>query len=188
VILRYDIQLQTVIKAMVSTIAPAVDPLNALAQEQAQLVIGTLMLMSEQLPLQYRFDLDELTRTVAFADEVAALLEHCGGPVGDAVSALTGSSATGRALLARSSVDPTEIVVAARATRTSLDQVIDLVFTDDCARAYRDDMHRTVLEQSRGEILRDRVWNRSQGFESDSHHLPTVESLLLTSTSAAMTA
>ena len=48
-IMRYDIQIETMIKAMVDTVAPAVDPLDRLAQEQARLVIGTLMLMAEQI-------------------------------------------------------------------------------------------------------------------------------------------
>jgi hypothetical protein len=186
-LMRYEIQLQTMTKAMVDTVLPAVDPLNALAQEQCRLVIGTLMLMAEQLPLQYRFDCDELTRMVAFADELGAALEDCTGTVADASSALTASAVAGRELLSRPTADPTDLVTVARAIRTALDHVIDAVFTDDCARAYRADVHRVVLDHSRGEILRDRVWTRSQGFEPDAEELPTIESLLLPLTSGLVT-
>jgi len=186
-LMRYEIQLQTMIKAMVDTVLAAVDPLNALAQEQCRLVIGTLMLMAEQLPLQYRFDCDELTRMVAFADELGIPLEGCTGTVADASSALTASAVAGRALLSRPTANPAEIVTVARAIRTALDQVIDEVFTDQSARAYRADVLRIVLDQSRGEILRDRVWTRSQGFEPDAEDLPTIESLLLPLTSGQVT-
>jgi hypothetical protein len=182
-LMRYEIQLQTMIKTMVDTVVPAIDPSNALAQEQSRLIIGTLMLMAEQLPLQFRFDCDELTRMVAFADGLGAPLEDCGGTVGDALTALTASAAGGRMLLSQPGADPTDIVAAARRIRTALDHVIDAVFTDESARAYRADVYRVVLDQSRGEILRDRVWTRSQGFEPDTEDLPMIESLLLPSSS-----
>ena len=186
-LIRYEIQLQTMIKAMVDTVLPAVDPLNALAQEQSRLVIGTLMLMAEQLPLQFRFDCDELTRMIILADELGAQLEDCTGTVTEALLALTASAAAGRALLSRPTADPTEIVAVARAIRAASDHLVDVVFTDECARAYRADVLRVVLDQSRGEILRDRVWTSSQGFEPDAEELPTIESLLLPLTSGLVT-
>jgi len=186
-IMRYDIQLQTMIKAMVDTVAPAVDPLDPLAQEQARLVIGTLMLMAEQLPLQYRFDVDDLTRMVGFADDLGARLQKCSGPVADAVSALTASAAAGRMLLSRPTVDATDIVTAARAIRTAADHVVDVVFIDDGAWAHRSEVRRVVLDRSREEILRDRAWTRSQGFEPDAESIPTIESLLILSSCAAVT-
>ena len=75
----------------------------------------------------------------------------------------------------------------ARAIRAASDHLVDVVFTDECARAYRADVLRVVLDQSRGEILRDRVWTRSQGFEPDAEDLPTIESLLLPLTSGLVT-
>ena len=182
-LMRYEIQLQTMIKAMVDTVLPAVDPLNALAQEQSRLVIGTLMLMAEQLPLQFRFDCDELTRMIGFADELGALLEDCTGTVAEALPALTASTAAGRSLLSRPMADPTEIVAVARAIRAASDHLVDMVFTDECGRAHRAAVYRVVLDHSRSEIMRDRLWTRSQGFEPDTENLPTIESLLVPSAS-----
>lgn len=185
-ILRYELQIQTMIKAMIDTVLPAVDPRNGLAQEQAQLIIGTLKLMAEQLPLQYRFDCDELTRQVSFAEELSAALDSCPGPVAETVSALTSSVARGRTLLTRPLVDPAEIITTAREIRTALDHAVDAVFTDDSARNQREDIQRIVLDQSRDEITRDRVWNRAQGFDTESQHLPTIESLLAPSAPMAV--
>jgi hypothetical protein len=186
-LMRYEIQLQTMIKAMVDTVLPAVDPLNALAQEQSRLVIGTLMLMADQLPLQFRFDCDELTRMIGFADELGALLEDCTGTVAEALPALTASTAAGRSLLSRPMADPTEIVAVARAIRAASDHLVDVVFTDECARAYRAGVRRVVLDHSRSEIMRDRLWTRSQGFEPDTENLPTIESVLVPSASGLVT-
>jgi hypothetical protein len=185
--MRYEIQLQTMIKAMVDTVLPAVDPQNALAQEQSRLVIGTLTLMSEQLPLQVRFDRDELTRMIAFAEELGAALQDCSGTVAQALSALTPSGAAGRSLLSRPAADPAEIIAVARAIRAASDHLIDVVFADECARAYRANLRRVVLDHSRREILRDRLWTRSQGFEPDTEDLPTIESVLLPSASGSVT-
>ncbi len=177
-LMRHDIQLQTMIRAMVDTVAPAVDPENALAQEQCQLVIGVLTLMAEQLPLQYRFDCDELTRLIAFADEFHAALQDCAGTVADELAGLTAAAVAGTELGSRPTADPIELVTAAREIRAALDRVVDTVFTDDRARSYRTVVHRIVLERSRSEILRDRCWARTQGFEPDADDLPAIESLL----------
>jgi len=185
-LMRYEIQLRTMIKAMVDTVAPAVDPHNVLAQEQSRLVIGTLMLMAEHLPLQYRFDCDELFRMVAFADDVGAGIANCTGMAAEALSGLTASVSAGRGLLSRPTTDPAEILAMAREIRTALDHVVEVVFTDEHGRAHRADLHRIVLEHSRNEILRDRVWSRSQGFEPDAEGLPPIESLLISSSCAAL--
>ena len=124
---------------------------------------------------------------VGFADDLGARLRNYPGPLADAVSALTASAAAGRALLSRPNGDATDIVTAARAIRTAADRVVDVVFTDDGARAHRGEVRRAVLDWSRDEILRDRAWTRSQGFEPDVESIPAIESLLILSSNAAVT-
>jgi hypothetical protein len=186
-ILRYDIQLQTMIKAMTQTIAPAVDPADALAQEQTKLVIGTLLLMAVQLPLQYRFDRDELIRAVHLADDLTAELDECRGALAQARLTLEDSAVAGRALLLRTNVDPIEFVAQARAIRTGADRLVDAVFTDEAARDHRAGVRRVVLGHAGSEILRDRAWSLGQNFESDPNRLPAIEFLLAPTTSAVVT-
>jgi hypothetical protein len=107
--------------------------------------------------------------------------------VAEALSALTASAGAGRSLLSRPTADPTEIITLARAIRAASDHLVDVVFTDECAKAYRADVHRVVLDHSRSEILRDRVWTSSQGFEPDTENFPTIESLLLPAASRLVT-
>jgi hypothetical protein len=74
----------------------------------------------------------------------------------------------------------------AREIRAALDHVVEVVFTDEDGRAHRADVHRVVVEHSRNEILRDRVWTRSQGFEPDAESLPAIESLLIPASCVAV--
>ncbi|MGQ0622999.1 MAG: hypothetical protein ACT4QA_24340, partial [Panacagrimonas sp.] len=62
--LRSEIQLTSMLKAMKDVVIPAIDPANRLAIEQSQLIVGMLGLMQHQLPIQFKFDRDELGRLV----------------------------------------------------------------------------------------------------------------------------
>ena len=72
--LRPDLRIQSSIDAMVNVVIPAIDKEDGLAQEQAQLVVGMLSLLAQWLPLEYRYDRDELARLLAAADEVGGQL------------------------------------------------------------------------------------------------------------------
>ena len=76
--LRADIQLQTAIRALTEVVAPAVDAGNALAVEQLQVVIGMLHLMAVRLPLQVRYDCDELARLLELSKALSAELDDDG--------------------------------------------------------------------------------------------------------------
>jgi len=71
--LSTEIQLSTIIRAMKDAVIPAVDAKNKLAMQQAQMVVGLLNLMSHQLPVQCRFDRDELQRLVTSAQSLSKL-------------------------------------------------------------------------------------------------------------------
>ncbi|MEH6758555.1 MAG: hypothetical protein V7676_13740 [Parasphingorhabdus sp.] len=71
--LRPEIQIKTIIKAMVDVVMPTLQPDNQLAAEQSQLIVGILQLMEKQLPVQYLFDRDELTRLTETAKTLTSL-------------------------------------------------------------------------------------------------------------------
>ena len=74
--MRPDPQIKSVIKAMNDVVLPAVDPQNKLAQEQVRLCMGLLGLMAKQLPLQFRFDCDELARLSAYSAELQRIADE----------------------------------------------------------------------------------------------------------------
>ena len=51
----FDLRLQTMMKAMTEVVLPAVDPDNSAAVEQANLVIGSLNLLTEQVEYAHWF-------------------------------------------------------------------------------------------------------------------------------------
>lgn len=176
-LLRPDIQIQTMLRAMTEVVLPAVDPGNKPAQEQAQLVIGMLMMMAQRMPQQFRFDCDELQRLLDFSATLCAKTQG-GAETAAALGSLAAVAAQGREVLDRARADPAEVLAAVRELRAVSSAVVTAVFTDGEAVSCRDTVQKTVLSMSAEQILRDRVWTLMQGFERDPASLPDIESLI----------
>ena len=174
--MRPGIQLQAVIKALSDVVLPAIDPDNKLAIEQGKLSIGLLALLSQQLPLQFQFDCDELQRLVATARELG-LQAHGGPGTQSAVVALNEATlAAGRVLdAARSS--PADVEAQVRALRVATGTLITEVHRDGDP-ACRPTIQRTVLAMSKDQLLRDRSMMLMQGWEPDPKAVPPLADLL----------
>ena len=173
--LRADIQIQSVLKAMTDVILPALDPQNQLAQEQVRLCMGLLSVLRQQLPLQFKFDLDELKRQIALTER---LLELAGGhEFGDhSVSKLQGEHAKAVDVLQRAKAGPDEVLAAVRALRSvtgELLQAEDLQKSPLCPA-----VDHAVLESSRAQLLRDRSWVLAQNWEANPAAIPPIDTLL----------
>lgn len=169
--MRPELQIQSMIKALADVVLPAVDPANKLAQEQARLVIGTLMLMGKQLPLQYRYDRDELVRLIEFS---GALAQAAGATPTDL---LTAQGVEAAKLLDRARAEPDELLQAVKALREAGGAVVSAVFagTDAAARAR---VQAVVLALSAEQQVRERAWVKSQGWEPDPAAIPDIETVL----------
>lgn len=174
--LRSEIQLASMLKAMKDVVIPAIDPANRLAVEQAQLVTGMLGLMQHQLPLQYRFDRDELRRLVDLLHglKVICELDPALEPLPGKYKGLITES---RAVLNGSSVDPAQLYETVRRLREVVGEVVSFAnaHADEPARRR---IEREVLELSREQLLRDRALVALQGWEPDPAALPSIHSLL----------
>ncbi len=170
--MRAPLQIQSIIKAMTDVVLPAIDPDNKLAQEQARLVLGSLALIAKQLPLQYRYDCDELARLEAFCQSLQSLAQG-GTETTGALAAL--------ALELREagvqSASPEEIEQRVRNLRQLSGAVITAVYVDGSSAA-RKDVRAAVLAMSKEQVLRDRSWVLSQGWEGDPKSIPPIEQLL----------
>lgn len=152
--IRPDIALQAVLKSLQDVVLPALDPENKLAQEQAQLVVGLLSLVALRLPLQFRYDVDELARLVELARTLGL---DPGGPA---------------EVLRRAGADPDEVVAAVGALRAAIgDRTDTLGDADTDARA-------AVLTAAREQHLRERSWLLMQGWEVDPASVPAIEKLI----------
>lgn len=166
--MRPQLQIQTIIKALMEDILPALDQTNQLAMQSAQLAIGTLTLISQHLPLEYRYDCDELTRLVDAADTLQA---HA------ADSALADTAKKARDVLARARAEPGEILDAIHQMRAATAETVRTVYAqgDEATQAA---VQSTVLAMSKDQLLRDRSWLLMQGWEPNPEAVPAIDTLL----------
>lgn len=174
--LRPDVQLQSMIKSLVDTVLPAIAPDNKLALEQAQLVVATLQLMQQRLPLAYRYDCDELARLLTLAEDLGECAR--GGDATDgARDGLAEAARAGDDVLARAKAEPDEVTAAVKVLRSTVGALVQAVFVEgdknSCAA-----VRQWVLKSSGEQLKRERAWLIAQGWEPDPKALPPVEDLL----------
>lgn len=166
---RPEIQIQSMIKAMIDVVLPAVEQENKLAQEQARLIIGTLQLVAKRLPIAYRYDRDELDRYVQLARE---LLAKVGGTVaGPAVAELEKLAARGSDVLDRARAEPAELESAAFELRGSVSELIRQTRATGNPEV-RAAVWQLVLAASKTELDRERALVVEMGFETDPANMP----------------
>lgn len=174
--MRPALQIQTIIKAMMEDVIPALDQTNQLAMQSAQLTIGTLHLIAQHLPLEYRYDCDELARLI----ETAMLLKEQaegGEQTGKALKALSHAGLVGADVLRRARAEPSEIVDAVRLLREATARTVRAVYAEG-EEATQTAVEETVLAMSKEQLLRDRSWLLMQGWEPDPKAVPAIDSLL----------
>lgn len=174
--LRPEFLIQTVIKTMTDTVLPAVDPGNKLATEQAQLVIGMLGIVRQRLPLMYRFDRDELERSLALAADLQAQAADVPA-VAEPLQTLAGGVASGRDVLSRAKAEPDELVAANFALREQVGALITALYSS----VGTSDLKQTsalVTHHAREQLLRDRAFLIAQGWEAEPQAIPELETLL----------
>lgn len=173
--LRPDISIHAMIKSLTDAVLPAVDPNNKLALEQLQLTIGLLSMMEQRMPLEFKFDCDELDRLLGFAAE---LKRHARG--GEALADLVASETQGADVRRRAQASPAEVVAANRALRAASGAVAASAYRDGTPEQ-RAAIMKTVLSMSGQQLLRDRAWVMPQGWEAQPELVPPIADLLATS-------
>lgn len=174
--MRPEIQIQTAIEAMTDVVIPALDPGDALAQEQAQLVVGMLSLLGRFLALEFRFDRDELTRLAATAEAVRGSAQ--GGPqTAAALERLASGVAGAGDVLDRARAEPGELRAAVAELRTAVGELVSAVYQDGEPEG-REAVQRAVLALSTEQGLRERSAMLLQGWEGEGHGVPELEELL----------
>ena len=174
--MRPEIQITSVIKAVKDVLIPAIDPSNKLAIEQSQLIIGLLSLLASQLPVQFRFDRDELTRLLSTAESLGDIQASDKDSAGT-MAKLATSRAAATKVLEGCQLDPVELVSSVRELREVVGSVISAINrTDNIEAQLR--VEKIVLDMSKEQLLRDRSLMKLQGWEPDPAALPDIEKLL----------
>lgn len=174
--MRPALQIQSIIKALTDVVLPAIDPDNKLAQEQSRLIVGSLNLMLKQMPLQFHFDCDELARLTGFAEELQRLASG-GAQTTAALDDLRETAAGAARLLEHAKVSPEEIEQAVGSLRAASGALISSVYRDGEHNA-QERVEKATLAMSKEQLLRERSWVLSQGWEPDPKAVPPIEQLL----------
>ncbi len=173
--LRPDIILTSTIKSLSDVVAPAVDPHNKLAQEQIQIAIGLLRMLAQRLPLEFRFDCDELKRLLGFA---AGLQRYADDAVTRApLAELAIAADVGAEILRRAQADPRAVRDAVLRLRASSGAAVDVLYREVSPPA-KGEVKSLVLSHAAEQLLRDRAWVSAQGWEPHPAAVPPIEELL----------
>ncbi len=170
------LQIQSMIKALSDVVLPAVDPANKLAQEQTRLVLGTLALMAQQLPLRFQFSCDELSRLLKLAG-VLRQVAHGGPKTSACVETMALATAAASRALEQAQSGPDAVGQAVREMRATTSQLVRSIYIDGDAAALKQ-VEAAVLAMSGEQLLRDRSWVLMQGWEPDPEALPKIRDLL----------
>lgn len=175
-LLRPQIQIQSMIKALQDVVIPALDPDNKLAQEQIGLIVGTLNLMAQQEPHQFAFDLDELQRLIDLAAELksaAGSVDSLTSPLAELDRAMAGGSATIEAAQA----GPQDLRDSIRALRAATGTLITQVY-EHADSTIIDKIQAATLHNCGEQLLRDRALLKPQGWEPVPDAVPDISELL----------
>jgi len=174
--MRPEVQIAAMIKALTDVIIPAVPQENKLAMEQAGLVVGMLKLMQFQLPLQFRFDRDELQRLVEAGMQLQAQ-ETKDGATAAAMAAVAGPAARATDVLERCKAGPDELYASILELRAVLCALVDASAGSEDVGS-RERIEAILLAMSREQLLRDRAVMKPQCWEPDPAAVPDIETLI----------
>jgi hypothetical protein len=153
-----ELRIQNLIKALSQVVLPAIDPGNALAREQAQLVIGHLELIARQWERAPAYE----------AQAFAALRELADRLVRDA----EGGSGTMEAAAALREAPPRRAEVG-----DAIDRLIRAASADG-SPGFRARLENAVLEHGALHAWRERVWFAGTGLDPDASALPSIDEML----------
>jgi len=155
----HALRFQSMLRAMVEVVIPALPSDQRLALDQAQIIAGNLRILIDQAGRTSDYDRVDLAESAALGRKLADLL--------DVASAIDTATPDGERALA-DRVAATKQVTDAL-LRTALDH-------DDAA--IRGAAGRLVLDQAEKQLIRERVWLRGAGFELDPEALPALDAVL----------
>jgi len=162
-----EIRVLSLLRTLEDLVIPAVDPGNALAQEQCQLILAQLRMLMTQLP--YIGDYHALCR-----DDVQATTT--------VLRPVTGGSQTqaaGQAL--DEALNAAESATDARAAYQRLGFAFEALIRAvaiDGTPAYRARVEAEALAFSRRQARRERTWFKATGFDPHPDTLPSLEQMV----------
>ena len=165
-----ELRLQTMVKAMADVILPALAPENALAREQAQLLMAQLGMIAKHWRKAAEYDALGRREIAALAERLRALAAG-GAETRTAADALA-------ALLRRREARPAGAVDEDRAAIANAIDTLIRASGIDGDEAFRRASSKAILEYSALQAWRDRVWFAGCGMDPERARLPEIDDML----------
>jgi len=169
-----DNRINNLIKAVEKTIAPAIDPENGLAQEQAALVVGHLKMLNTQWDKAYLFERGSFDNMVSLARQLAAAAE--GGQ--HVVSTKDALAAQLDALPTELPPTPSGVNKYTIAIGYLVDDLINACYTDG-RPAFKTALAELVLNYGEKQATRERIWFNANGLDPDKAKLGSIDDMLV---------
>ncbi len=162
-----ETRLDSMRRAMLEVVIPAIDPHKSLAVEQAMLVIAQLSMLDGQVS-----KIDIFTN-ICLSDLKNTLekLEVDGGPA--SISARTEIANILSGSLSGASEAYRNLGNAAEALIRAMDK--------DGTESSREHVHIAMLNFSKRQAMRDRIWFAASGFDPSAAILPTIDDMIKSS-------
>jgi hypothetical protein len=173
-----ELRLQTMAKAMTEVILPAIAPEDALAREQAQLMIAQLGMVATHWRRAAEYDALALREIAALAERLCAVATG-GAETRAAAQAL-------EALLREGKGSPAGTVDERRATIASAIDALIGASGIDGDEAFEQASSEAILEYSALEAWRGRVWFAGCGMDPERARLPEIDEMLAKTTHVAL--
>ncbi len=151
-----DLRLRTMIAAMTDIIIPAIGQTDALATEQAKLLIGALTMLREQVDYSHAYETIETQECIALAKNLAVI-------VGNDERTLEAALASAQTALSAPVIATSELRHASRALRDTIRLLVERA--NKRAPDIQAVVRRAVLDHSEAMTLRERAWVAGTGFD-----------------------
>lgn len=165
--------LRAAIKALADVVAPAVDPKDALANEQLRLVTEYLRFLRQRVDLLHQRDRTELQHHLDMARALLALDAPCSPALRRSLQA---SEEAGSRLFDAAGATGQQLKAATAAIAAAVREGVRECAT--WAAPARDRWERCVLDASAARVAFEQAWYLPLGFEPAPAEVPSLESLL----------
>ncbi len=169
-----DLRLRTMMKALSEVVMPAIDPANRLAVEQAQVILGSMSLLREQVDHAHWYEVTDLRSLCGLAKRLGKLDGNEPRPQ------LAESCANGEALAARWDVRLEQLRAASAELREEISLAVEAAYALPLGTA----VQRLVLDHSQEQLGRERAYVAGTKWDGFPDTLQTIEASLRASPSA----
>ncbi|MGD9660379.1 MAG: hypothetical protein AB7U63_03825 [Porticoccaceae bacterium] len=167
-------RINNLIKSMQYTIIPAINPDDSMAQEQAALLVGHLKVINEQWDKAFLFELGTLKGLISATEKILAKQTPATGETAKALTAVANTLQETKEASCRTAMQTSDFVHKLGLT---IENLLDACEVDG-SEAFRNELEEIVLDYTKNQSMRERIWNQFYNLDPDREKFPTIDEML----------